>query len=152
CPSAAGGDGLRPRAVAAGDGQRRAAAGTAADQLRGTSADGRTGTAILPAARLAAHSRSIVRHSDCAGRHPRGPAALLLRRIMPSELRTPKTLADWVDLDYVKRPRPLRRLWRPALAVALLGAVLYIAWAVALGSPTAFQAGPVSTAHALFNN
>jgi hypothetical protein len=71
---------------------------------------------------------------------------------MPSELRTPKTLADWVDLDYVKRPRPLRRWWRPALAVALLGPLLYVAWAVAMGSPTAFQAGPVSTAHALFNN
>lgn len=71
---------------------------------------------------------------------------------MPSELRTPKTLADWVDLDYFKRPRTLRRAGGWAMGVALLGSAAYVAWAVALGSPTAFQAGPVSAAHALFNH
>jgi hypothetical protein len=61
-------------------------------------------------------------------------------------------MSDWVDLDYFDRPRPLRRLWRWALVVALMGAALYVGWAVVFGSPTAFQAGPVSTAHAMFNH
>jgi hypothetical protein len=70
---------------------------------------------------------------------------------MPSSIRNPRNLADWIELDYFHRPRTLRRLWWPAIAVALLLSGGYLAWAFA-GRHTAFQAGPVSPAHALFGD
>src|SRR6266542_1182309 len=71
---------------------------------------------------------------------------------MPAPLRSPKTLADWLDLGYVERPRFFRRLWKLAVIAALLASLAGVAWALLPGNRTALQAGPVSTAHALFNN
>jgi hypothetical protein len=71
---------------------------------------------------------------------------------MPSEFRDPKTLSDWIQLDYFRRPRGLRR-WRSWLGWGTL-----IACALAVGvilvlprGKVAFQAGPVSSAHSLFH-
>jgi hypothetical protein len=69
---------------------------------------------------------------------------------MPSQLRDPKTLADWLDLDYVKRPRRVGRGWRLLLLGTLVLSLFGVS-AVVLGRRTALQAGPVSTAHASFN-
>jgi hypothetical protein len=70
---------------------------------------------------------------------------------MPSSLRNPKTLSDWLELDYFRRRRALARLWWAAILAALLGSGAYVAWALARPH-TAFQAGPVSSAHSLFNH
>ncbi len=70
---------------------------------------------------------------------------------MPSPLRDPKALSDWIELDYYRRPRPLRQLRRwLTWAVFVVGAVtlVLITW---LGQPTIYQAGPVATAHRMFN-
>lgn len=72
---------------------------------------------------------------------------------MPSAFRDPKTLAEWIQLDYFRRPRGMRR-WRSWTAWAT-----FFACAAAVGAifflprgKTFFQAGPVSSAHAFFNN
>lgn len=70
---------------------------------------------------------------------------------MPSSLRTPKTLSEWEELDYYNRPRRLARLWRPLILVALLVSGVVVGATFLPGRRTAFQAGPVSTAHASFN-
>ncbi len=71
---------------------------------------------------------------------------------MPSPLRDVKALSDWIELDYYRRPRRLRR-FRALLAWAVLlsgaGALALLTW---LGQPSIYQAGPVSTAHHMFNN
>jgi hypothetical protein len=72
---------------------------------------------------------------------------------MPSAFRDPKSLTEWIQLDYFRRPRGLRR-WRSWLGWGTL-AVFTVVVAVILVLPrgrNAFQAGPVSAAHALFNN
>src|SRR5947209_12469015 len=71
---------------------------------------------------------------------------------MPSSLRGPKTLSRWLELDYFKRPRPLRRLWPWALLLTLGASVVgVLGWALPPGQRKALQAGPVSTAHTMFN-
>ncbi len=69
---------------------------------------------------------------------------------MPSSLRDPKTLADWLDLDYFRRSRRNGRAWKMILAGTLLFSVVGVV-ALVWGRPTAFQSRPVSTAHASFN-
>src|SRR5262245_19877864 len=72
---------------------------------------------------------------------------------MPSPFRTSKTLVEWIELDYHARPRGLRRakFW---LAVAML----FLGVAAVGGSMffprhrMLYQAGPLSTAHSLFNH
>ncbi|MBL8797022.1 MAG: hypothetical protein JNM56_24180 [Planctomycetia bacterium] len=72
---------------------------------------------------------------------------------MPSPLRDPKSLPDWLELDYYQRPRPLRR-WKWLIAVvvflacvAIVGAVFFVP-----GNRLLYQAGPVSPVHNMFNN
>ncbi|MFO0845403.1 MAG: cytochrome c3 family protein [Gemmataceae bacterium] len=71
---------------------------------------------------------------------------------MPSGFRTPRSLAAWFDLDYFRRRTLFRGWWGglPLLAgaasLALLGLMV---WA---GGQRAFQAGPLSPPHALFND
>jgi hypothetical protein len=64
----------------------------------------------------------------------------------------PADLAGWLELDYHRRLRPLRgrRKWFTlgALAVTVAGLV----WTFLPGGRAAHEAGPVSTAHAMFNN
>jgi hypothetical protein len=70
---------------------------------------------------------------------------------MPSPLRSPKTLSEWFELDYFRRRRLFRRLWRRLTGLALLVACLAVGWTFVAGKQTVYQAGPLSTAHASFN-
>jgi hypothetical protein len=63
--------------------------------------------------------------------------------------RTTKKLAQRIDLDYFKRPNPLRR-WTFLLSVAAPAlAVLCIAWYGARGDRRVYSAGPLSSSHAV---
>src|SRR5829696_4970614 len=65
----------------------------------------------------------------------------------------PKTLASWLELDYFRRPRPLRRVRSQVTKLVLLGCALLVAGVSLLpGSRRIYQAAPVSSAHALFND
>jgi hypothetical protein len=71
---------------------------------------------------------------------------------MPSAFRDPKNLPEWIELDYFRRSRFLwwlrrRVTWLTLLAGVALGAAAFLPRASRL-----YQAGPVSTAHAMFNN
>ena len=63
--------------------------------------------------------------------------------------RTTKKLAQRIDLDYFKRPSPLRRwrLWLSVTALAL--AIFWIAWYGVRGDRRVYSAGGLSTAHAV---
>jgi hypothetical protein len=73
-------------------------------------------------------------------------------RVMPSAFRDPKSLPDWIELDYYRRRRRLPRLRR------VLGWTAFLAFtclAVATVWPRAhvvYEAGPVAPAHSLFGN
>lgn len=72
---------------------------------------------------------------------------------MPSAFRDPKTLTDWIQLDYFRRPRGLRR-WRSWLGWGTFFACMAgvaVVFLLPRGKNT-FQAGPVSSAHAFFND
>jgi hypothetical protein len=63
--------------------------------------------------------------------------------------RTTKKLAQRIDLDYFKRPSPLRR-WRFLLSiVAPALAILWIAWYGVRSDRRVYSAGGLSTAHAV---
>lgn len=72
---------------------------------------------------------------------------------MPSAFRTQKNLPEWVELDYHRRDRKLRR-WRRVLTWGTLAAcVIGVSFATVLpGSRRAIQAGPLSFAHSMFND
>jgi hypothetical protein len=71
---------------------------------------------------------------------------------MAAPLREPKTLPEWIELDYYCRPRRLRRVRRLLnWACFLMGAAL-IALTFWQGKTTLYQAGPLSTAHTMFNS
>src|SRR5439155_15720318 len=75
------------------------------------------------------------------------------QRDVRSSSEYPKTLASWLELDYFRRPRPLRRVRRLVTGLVLLGCALLVAGvALVPGSRRIYQAAPVSTAHALFND
>src|SRR5579884_2353973 len=71
---------------------------------------------------------------------------------MPSPLRSPKTMSQWFELDYFRRRRFFRGLWKSLTGAGLLIAGLGIAWTFLPGKQTVYQAGPLSTAHALFGH
>jgi hypothetical protein len=63
--------------------------------------------------------------------------------------RTTKKLAQRIDLDYFKRPSPLRR-WRFLLSVAVpVLAILYLAWFGIRSDRRVYSAGNLSSAHAV---
>lgn len=70
---------------------------------------------------------------------------------MPSPLRSPKTLSEWFELDYFRRRRLFRGLWRSLSGIALLVSCLAVGWTFVSGKQTVYQAGPLATAHASFN-
>jgi hypothetical protein len=63
-----------------------------------------------------------------------------------------KSLPEWLELDYHQRARPLRsrRTW-VTLSVAGF-ALIAVAWSLLPSHHHTHQAGPVATAHAMFNN
>jgi hypothetical protein len=72
---------------------------------------------------------------------------------MPSEFRNQKNLAEWVELDYFRRQRGLKR-WRRiltwlTLAVCLAGVTVA---AVLPHTPRLIQAGKLSSAHRMFHD
>src|SRR5688500_4259242 len=72
---------------------------------------------------------------------------------MPSAIRTPKNLPEWVELDYYQRERGLRR-WRGLLTrLALLLSLLAVVTIKMLpGAQRMAQPGPVSHSHSLFSD
>jgi hypothetical protein len=72
---------------------------------------------------------------------------------MPSAFREPKNLPQWVELDYYRRPGWLRRWrwWLTALTL-LVGTGVLVAFAWTPWAARTYQAGPVSAAHAFFND
>jgi predicted CXXCH cytochrome family protein len=70
---------------------------------------------------------------------------------MPSDFREPKTLSSWIELDYFRRRR-LFRGWSLWLLGALLGSLLFLGASTLATGYRTFQAGPLSRAHALFND
>jgi hypothetical protein len=63
--------------------------------------------------------------------------------------RTTKKLAQRIDLDYFKRPSPLRHLLFLLSVAALALAVLWIAWYGIRKDRRVYSAGALSTAHAV---
>ena len=71
---------------------------------------------------------------------------------MSEPLRTAKTLAEWEELDYFRRPRLFRRLKVWVTLLTLGGCLLlYGAFFIPRGKQL-LQAGPVSTAHTPFGD
>jgi hypothetical protein len=70
---------------------------------------------------------------------------------MPSPLRSAKTLSQWFELDYFRRRRLFRGLWRASVAIALLVSCLGVGWSLLAGKQFVYQAGHLSTAHSFFN-
>jgi hypothetical protein len=62
----------------------------------------------------------------------------------------PKELSEALELDYVRRPRPLGRWLRRATWAAGAAALICVAWLLWPSHHTALQAGPVAEPHALF--
>lgn len=72
---------------------------------------------------------------------------------MVDSFRDPKSLAEWAELDYHRRPRRLRRLKLLLGVVVLLGTAAGLA--LALIHPrqaVLYQAGPLAPVHAAFNH
>src|SRR5438132_1867091 len=63
----------------------------------------------------------------------------------------PEGLARWLELDYHRRPRPLRRFRKWVTLGFALASLAYVAWTVLPSNHSAHQAASVATAHALFN-
>jgi hypothetical protein len=66
--------------------------------------------------------------------------------------RTTKKLAQRIDLNYFRRPAPLRqwRFWLSLAAIAL--ALIWIGWHAARRDDAVYSAGKLSAAHAVFSN
>lgn len=71
---------------------------------------------------------------------------------MPSPLRDTRSLSDWLELDYYRRPRRLGRAVRWIGGAVLVLSVAAVALTFFPGRPAVYQAAPLSPAHAMFNN
>lgn len=73
-------------------------------------------------------------------------------------LRNLKNLPEWLELDYYRRPRTLKSLWKPVVLFTLIAAVSVLLVALVVEKKmvpqlaSAYQAGPLTSAHAMFNN
>ena len=65
----------------------------------------------------------------------------------------PRTLAQSLELDYFRRPRSMRRLRRRVFAAVFLSSIAVIVILTFLPrNRSIYEAGPVSSAHAMFND
>jgi hypothetical protein len=71
---------------------------------------------------------------------------------MPSFFRTPKTLSSWLELDYFRRRRLFRGWWGGSLLLALIVSLITLGVMLAATGHRAYQAGPLSHPHAMFND
>jgi hypothetical protein len=72
--------------------------------------------------------------------------------LMPSSFRGPKTLADWIQLDYFRQPG---RFWRIRNVLTLLVFIACLFLLLPTWRPETrfvYQARPVSDSHAMFND
>jgi hypothetical protein len=70
---------------------------------------------------------------------------------MPSAFRDPKTLPDWIELDYHRRRRGLWRWrWRLTWGALLVCAAAIGFTAFSRRAQSFYQAGPVTSAHSMF--
>ena len=70
---------------------------------------------------------------------------------MPSSFRDPKTLAEWIRLDYFRKPG---RVWQVRNLLTWLTLITFLALVAFSWWPRnrfVYQSRPVSTAHAMFN-
>ena len=65
-------------------------------------------------------------------------------------LRTAKAVASRIDLNYFKRPHPLRRGRTVLIALCVLAAAAWTAYAISKGDQRVYNPGPVTAAHAMF--
>jgi hypothetical protein len=63
-----------------------------------------------------------------------------------------RVVADWMELDYVKRRRRFRKVKTFVLWLALAAAVLFLGYTYLPGKAAVFQAARVSPAHALWQD
>jgi hypothetical protein len=67
-------------------------------------------------------------------------------------MRDPKSLAEWIELDYHRHPSRFWRSLRLMLGLVVLACAGLLASAHLSGNQAIYQAGPLSTAHAMFQN
>ncbi len=67
-----------------------------------------------------------------------------------ARIRTAKALAKRIDLSYFKRPSPLRSVRKLAVLAACAGAMVWVGFAATRRDQRLFNPGPVSVAHARF--
>lgn len=72
---------------------------------------------------------------------------------MPSAFRDPKSLHEWIELDYYRRPRFLWRwrIWLTWMVLLVCALGVGLAWLIP-GAARFSQAGPVSASHRMFND
>ena len=71
---------------------------------------------------------------------------------MPSSFRDPKTLADWIQLDYFRKPRRLWRIRNVLTASIFLVCLALVAMTWWPRIRFVYESRPVSSAHAMFND
>ncbi len=71
---------------------------------------------------------------------------------MPSSFRDPKTLPEWIELDYFRRPRRFWRLRRGVIWLVLLTCLGLLAVTAWPKTRFIYESRPVSSAHTMFNN
>jgi hypothetical protein len=71
---------------------------------------------------------------------------------MLSDQESPKIVAGWIELDYFRRPRRPRRLRFWSIIAALIATMVVVAVISLPRSRAVYQARPISTAHAFFED
>ena len=71
---------------------------------------------------------------------------------MPSTFRSPRSLGSWLELDYFRRRTLFRGWWGGSLLVALVAALAAFGVMLQASGRATFQAGPLSTPHAMFQD
>lgn len=71
---------------------------------------------------------------------------------MPSSFRDPKTLADWIQLDYFRKPGRVWTVRNLLTWLVLITCLALITFSLAPGARFVYESRPVSSAHAMFND